>query len=47
MQKSTLHSASADDIIKVDMSVFVQTLFIITFFIIYNVIIQGVGQLCK
>ncbi len=47
MQKSTLHSASADDIIKVGMSVFVQTISIITFFIIYNVIIQEDEQQCK
>lgn len=46
MQKSTLHSASADDIIKVGMSVLcrVNLYYQIS---IYNVIIQEDEQQCK
>lgn len=47
MQKSTLHSESADDIMGSGTSVCAQTSTILTFFIIYNVIIQEDEQQCK
>ncbi len=47
MQKSTLHYASADDIIKAGMSVFCAEYNHHNIFIIYNIIIQEDEQQCK
>lgn len=47
MQNSTLHSASADDIIKVGMSVYCAYLTYNIKLSIYNVIIQEDEQQCK